>query len=164
MNERESDSSATALFAGTLVEIRPLAAADHDAWMPLWRGYQAFYKTDIAPEVSAVTWSRLLDPEEPMGGALAWQVGKAVGMVHHIRHRSCWTVGDYIYLQDLFVNPETRGHGIGRRLIEYVYALARGTGCARVHWLTHDTNTHAMLLYDRIAEKSGFVQYRYAIK
>jgi GNAT superfamily N-acetyltransferase len=67
-------------------------------------------------------------------------------------------------LQDLFVSPGARGAGVGRRLIEYVYELARGAGCARVHWLTHESNTDAMLLYDRIAERSGFVQYRRAIK
>jgi GNAT superfamily N-acetyltransferase len=146
------------------IEIRALTEQDHDAWLPLWRGYQSFYKTDIAPEVSAITWSRLLDPQEPMGAALAWDTTTAVGLVHHIRHRSCWTTGDYIYLQDLFVSPEARGTGIGRKLIEYVYALARAQGCARVHWLTHESNTDAMLLYDRIAERSGFVQYRRAIK
>ena len=64
---------------------------------------------------------------------------RAVGLVHHVRHRSCWTIGDYIYLQDLFVSPEVRGAGIGRRLIEYVYGLARAQGCSRVHWLTHET-------------------------
>ncbi len=88
----------------------------------------------------------------------------AVGMVHHIRHRSCWTIGDYLYLQDLFVSPAARGTGIGRKLIEYVYQLAAAQGCSRVHWLTHETNADAMLLYDRIAERSGFVQYRRSIK
>jgi len=146
------------------VRILPLSEHQRAAWLPLWRGYQAFYKTDIAPEVSAVTWSRLLDPREPMGAALAWDGEAAVGLVHHIRHRSCWTIGDYVYLQDLFVSPEARGRGVGRKLIEYVYELARAQGCARVHWLTHETNTDAMLLYDRIAERSGFVQYRRAIK
>jgi GNAT superfamily N-acetyltransferase len=146
------------------IQILPLGKDHHSAWLPLWRGYQAFYKTDIAPEVSAVTWSRLLDPAEPMGAALAWDGPAAVGLVHHIRHRSCWTVGDYVYLQDLFVSPEARGSGIGRKLIEYVYGVARDAGCARVHWLTHESNTDAMLLYDRIAERSGFVQYRRAIK
>jgi GNAT superfamily N-acetyltransferase len=106
----------------------------------------------------------LLDPKEPMGGALAWDGPTAVGLVHHIRHRSCWTIGDYVYLQDLFVSPDARGAGIGRKLIEHVYELARDRGCARVHWLTHETNTDAMLLYDRIAERSGFVQYRRTIK
>ncbi|HEX7389886.1 MAG TPA: GNAT family N-acetyltransferase [Acidiphilium sp.] len=145
----------------TGIEIRPLRHEDHDAWLPLWRGYQAFYKTDIPAEVSAVTWARLLDPAEPMGGALAWNGDAAVGMVHHIRHRSCWTAGDYCYLQDLFAAPAVRGKGVGRKLIEHVYAVAARDGCARVYWLTHETNTTAMQLYDRIAERSGFVQYRH---
>ena len=146
------------------IQIRPLAARQRAEWLPLWRGYQAFYKTDIAPEVSNITWSRLLDPGEPMGGALAWVGSAAVGLVHHIRHRSCWTIGDYLYLQDLFVSPDARGAGVGRKLIEHVYEIARAAGCARVHWLTHESNTDAMMLYDRIAERSGFVQYRRAIQ
>jgi len=146
------------------IELRALTPADHAAWLPLWRGYQAFYKVDIPADVSAVTWSRLNDPAEPMGGALAWSGTTAIGLVHHIRHRSCWTVGDYCYLQDLYVAPEARGRRVGRRLIEYVYALARAQGLNRVHWLTHETNTDAMLLYDRIADRSGFVQYRHLIK
>ena len=145
-------------------EILPVAAHQHALWLPLWRGYQSFYRTDIPEEVSAVTWERLLDPAEPIGGALAWHGGNAIGLVHHIRHRSCWTVGDYLYLQDLFVIPAARGSGIGRKLIEYVYQLAATEGCARVHWLTHETNREAMLLYDRMAERSGFVQYRRSIK
>jgi len=83
-----------------------------------------------------------------------------VGLVHHIRHRSCWTTGDYCYLQDLFVSPALRGSGIGRKLIEHVYAEASRAGCARVYWLTHETNATAIRLYDRVAERSGFVQYR----
>lgn len=142
------------------VQIRPLTTADHAAWLPLWRGYQAFYKVDIPAEVSAITWARLLDTAEPMAGALAWDGSTAVGLAHLIRHRSCWTVGDYIYLQDLFVAEAVRGRGIGRCLIEHVYEVARAHGCPRVHWLTQETNTDAMLLYDRIAERSGFIQYR----
>lgn len=142
------------------VTIRPLAPTDQAAWWPLWRGYQAFYEVAIADGVSAVTWNRLLEPAEPMGGALAWDGERAVGLVHHIRHRSCWTIGDYVYLQDLFVAEGTRGSGIGRALIEHVCDAARAQGCSRVHWLTHETNTDAMKLYDRIAERSGFVQYR----
>jgi GNAT superfamily N-acetyltransferase len=142
------------------IHIHPLRPDDHAAWLPLWRGYQSFYEVDIPPEVSAVTWKRLLDPAEPMAGALAWSGPEAVGLVHHIRHRSCWTVGDYCYLQDLFVALGGRGAGIGRKLIEHVYAVAERDGCARVHWLTHETNATAMLLYDRIAQRSGFVQYR----
>ncbi|MDT4825556.1 Acetyltransferase (GNAT) family protein [compost metagenome] len=95
-----------------------------------------------------------------MHAALAWQDGKAVGMVHWIFHRSCWTTGDYCYLQDLFVAEGLRGGGIGRQLIEHVYGAARAAGASRVHWLTHETNEVAMRLYDDIADRPGFVQYR----
>jgi len=146
------------------IRVRAVQAADFDAWLPLWRGYQAFYKADIPEETTRVTWSRFLDPVEPMDAALAFDGDKAVGLVHWIRHRSCWTVGNYCYLQDLFVAPGQRGTGIGRTLIEHVYGEAKVADCSRVHWLTHETNTDAMTLYDRIAERSGFVQYRKIFK
>jgi GNAT superfamily N-acetyltransferase len=143
--------------------IRPLVREDFAVWLPLWRGYQAFYQVDIPQDVTAVTFDRLLDPAEPMAGALAWAGDRAVGMVHHIRHRSCWTVGDYCYLQDLFTASDVRGAGIGRKLIEYVYRVAKEQGCARVYWLTQETNDVAMKLYDRIADKPGFIQYRHIL-
>ena len=142
------------------VTIRPASDGDVDAWLPLWRGYQAFYKTDIPHETTLSTWQRLLAPEEPMHVALAESGGAVVGFVHFIEHRSCWTTGDYMYLQDLFVQPAQRGLGVGRALIEHVYADAAARGCSRVWWLTHETNTDAMVLYDRIASRSGFLQYR----
>ncbi len=142
------------------VEIRPASAADHEAWMPLWQAYQRFYMTSIPAETSERTWQRFLDASEPMHAALAWYEGEAIGLVHWIYHRSCWTTGDSCYLQDLFVAKTVRDSGVGRRLIEHVYAEAQRAGCARVHWLTHETNTTAMRLYERIAERSGFVQYR----
>ena len=144
----------------TAVTLRAATAADFDAWLLLWQGYQTFYKTSIAPEVTRTTWARLLDPAEPMQCTLAVLDGRAVGLVHTISHRSCWTTGNYRYLQDLFVDPAARGRGIGRRLIERVYAEAQADGCSRVWWLTHETNRDAMLLYDQVAERSGFVQYR----
>ena len=141
-------------------DIRAVTEADFDAWLPLWKGYQDFYRVDIAEDVTRTTWRRFLDPAEPMYAALAWEAGRAVGMVHWILHRSCWTAGDYCYLQDLFVAADVRGRGCGRALSEHVYACARAAGASRVHWLTHETNRDAMLLYDRIAERSRFVQYR----
>jgi GNAT superfamily N-acetyltransferase len=142
------------------IEIRAITSGNKAQWYSLWRGYQAFYKTDIAEAVSDMTWNRLLDPAEPMGAALAWDGDKAIGLVHHIQHRSCWTIGDYCYLQDLFVAEDARGCGVGRKLIEYVYAYAKSKGCSRVHWLTHESNTDAMELYNNIASRSGFLQYR----
>ena len=142
------------------LQIRPISAADHAAWLPLWQGYQRFYNAEIAAETSALTWQRFLDPAEPMFAALAWQDGVAVGLVHWIFHRSCWTVSDYCYLQDLYVAETVRGGGVGRALIEQVYAAAQAYGANRVHWLTQEDNTQARQLYDRIASRSGFIQYR----
>ena len=142
------------------LQIRPVSAADHAAWLPLWQGYQRFYNAEIASEVSTLTWQRFLDPTEPMFAALAWQDGVAVGLVHWIFHRSCWTVSDYCYLQDLYVAETVRGGGVGRALIEQVYAAAQAYGANRVHWLTQEDNAQARQLYDRIASRSGFIQYR----
>lgn len=142
------------------VEIRLFTPQDKAAWLPLWKGYQSFYKTSIADDVSDTSWERLLDAQEPMACAFVWLNGEAVGFVHYIRHRSTWAKGDYCYLQDLYVNPEIRGKGFGRALIEHVYHAAEKEGCSRVYWLTHETNSDAMVLYDRVADKSGFIQYR----
>ena len=84
-------------------------------------------------------------------------------MVHFIYHRSNWSIENSCYLQDLLVAPETRGTGVGRQLIEFVYATAKADGCNKVHWLTHETNATAIQLYERIAERPGFIQFRKAI-
>ena len=105
-------------------EIRPIVAADFDAWLPLWKGYQDFYRVSIDDAVTRNTWARFLDPAEPVHAALAYESGRAIGMVHWIYHRSTWTAGDYCYLQDLYVDQDARGTGAGRKLIEHVYAEA----------------------------------------
>jgi GNAT superfamily N-acetyltransferase len=143
--------------------IRVALESDYENWLPLWKGYQSFYKTDIPDATTAMTWSRFHDPQEPMHCAVAEIDTKLVGLVHFIRHRSCWTPGDYVYLQDLFVEPGSRGGGVGRALIEYVYVAAAEFGASRVWWLTHESNADAMSLYDQIAERSGFIQYRKGI-
>ncbi|WP_460155301.1 N-acetyltransferase family protein [Pseudomonas sp. S2_H10] len=145
------------------IDIRQVTAADHAAWLPLWQAYLRFYNTELADAVSQSTWQRMLDPNEPTLAALAWADGKAVGMVHFIYHRSNWAIENSCYLQDLLVVPETRGTGVGRQLIEFVYATAKADGCNKVHWLTHETNATAIQLYERIAERPGFIQFRKAI-
>lgn len=147
-------------MSSTALVIRPLDAADHAAWLPLWQAYQRFYNTELPAATSAVTWQRFLDPAEPMHAAMAWRAGVAVGLVHWIFHRSSWTPGDYCYLQDLYVAEGQRGGGIGRALIGHVSAQAVAAGASRVHWLTQETNYPGRQLYDRLAERSGFIQYR----
>ncbi|QXH51500.1 GNAT family N-acetyltransferase [Pseudomonas fakonensis] len=142
------------------ITLRPVNAQDHAAWLALWQAYLRFYQTELAEAVSLSTWQRLLDPNEPTHSTLAWVDGKAVGMVNFIYHRSNWSIESSCYLQDLYVDSEVRGHGIGRQLIEHVYATAKTDGCIKVHWLTHETNATAISLYEQVAERPGFIQFR----
>ena len=145
---------------GHAIEIRPVRPDERDAWEPLWSGYLTFYETAVAPEVTDTTWKRLHDPAEPMHVLGAYIDGALIGIVHYLFHRSTWTVGDYCYLQDLFTTPEARGLGAGRALIEAVTERAREAGASRVYWLTHEANATARFLYDRVADRPGFIQYR----
>lgn len=144
-------------------EIRLVTAEDHAAWLPLWQAYLRFYNTELPDAVSQSTWQRLLDEREPTHAALAWKGDTAVGLVHFIYHRSNWSIENSCYLQDLLVTQQSRGTGVGRQLIEFVYATAKADGCCKVHWLTHETNATAIQLYERIAERPGFIQFRKAL-
>ncbi|HMO58871.1 MAG TPA: GNAT family N-acetyltransferase [Roseiflexaceae bacterium] len=141
--------------------IRLLVPHDYTAWEPLWQGYQTFYHVDLGPEVTSLTWQRFHDPAEPMFALGAFDGETLVGFSHYLFHRTCWAIGPTCYLQDLFTAPAARGQGVGRALIEAVAAAARTAGAARLYWLTHESNTTAMRLYDRVAVRSGFVQYRH---
>jgi GNAT superfamily N-acetyltransferase len=140
--------------------IRPFHMEDREAWEPLWQGYLTFYESSLTPEVTDATWGRLLDPSEPMHGLAALLDGAIVGIVHYLYHRSTWTIGNYCYLQDLFASEKARNRGVGRGLIEAVYEKAKADGASRVYWLTHEANTSARALYDKVAARSGFIQYR----
>lgn len=115
------------------IQVRAARRDEFDVWTSLWRGCQAFYQVHITDEVSPLTWHRYFD------------------------------VADPTHCDLIEVDGVVRAQGLGRRLIEHVYAQAKVRGCARVHWLTHETHVDAMKLYDRIADKPGFVQCRKAI-
>lgn len=142
------------------VVIRTIEPADRAIWDDLWGQYQVFYKTKIADETSDITFNRLFDPSVPMNGLVAEVDGKVVGIVNYIFHYSTWTVGPYCYLQDLYTSADARGRGVATKLIEAVYEKAQTHGAARVYWLTHETNDVAIKLYEKVADKSGFIQFR----
>lgn len=141
--------------------IRPLEAGDHDAWRVLWTGYLEFYGATVPEQVYQTTWARLLgnEPYDP-SGLLALTGGTPVGLVHYLFHRHCWKVENVCYLQDLYADPSVRGTGVGRALIEAVYARADAAGCASVYWMTQDFNATARRLYDRVATLTPFVKYQ----
>ncbi len=144
--------------------VRELQPDDFLMWKPLWDGYNAFYgrsgETALCDVITNRTWARFFDAYEPLYALVAERDGELVGTVHYLLHRTTIALTSNCYLQDLFTREEARGQGVGRALINEVYRRAQLMGCARVYWQTHETNTHAMKLYDKVADKSGFIVYR----
>ena len=142
--------------------IRDLRQEDCPGWETLWAGYLTFYKSTLTPEVTNTTFARFLDPNEPMFSLVAEDEATQdlIGMVNCVIHRSTWSEQNYCYLGDLFTSPPARNRGVGRALIEAVYARADELGLPRVYWMTHETNETARKLYDQVAQNSGFIQYR----
>lgn len=143
------------------LNIRPLAQSDEADWRRLWTAYLEFYESQVSEEVYQTTFERLIDPARSnQCAALAVLNGTPVGLVHWIYHPHNWKVEDVIYLQDLYADPSVRGKGLGRALIEHVYDFADQGETPTVYWTTQEFNTTARQLYDRIAAKTDFVQYK----
>ena len=140
--------------------IRPAVAADKSQWLILWQGYLDFYKTTLSSEQSELTWNRIMDADFNMKCAVAEEAGKVIGFVTYNVQNSTWSANGHCYLEDLFVDPTTRGSGIGRSLIDYVKAFAVENECSRLYWNTDEDNVVARKLYDTYVLESGKRQYR----
>ncbi|HPG89755.1 MAG TPA: GNAT family N-acetyltransferase [Hyphomicrobium sp.] len=143
------------------IRTRALQPGDEKRWRELFNGYVAFYEADVPGDVIDVTWKRVLAGADGMYGAVAESdAGVIAGFAVCVFHRSSWSQTWYCYLEDLFVDPAARGHGVGRALIDAVYAEADARGASRTYWVTAGNNATARQLYDSVAELSPFVQYR----
>lgn len=141
--------------------IRPLAHADRAQWNTLWQGYLTFYESVVPEAVTDLTWQRILDPEAPIHAfCAAASEGKLLGFVHYLFHPVTWAAGPRCYLEDLFTGADARGQGVGRALIEAVYAAADQRGADQVYWLTQESNATARKLYDQVAKVTPFIKYR----
>ncbi len=140
--------------------IRDATPGDEAAFRGLWAQYLAFYKVDLAPEVTDATWARLMDPASPVKARLAVVDGQVMGFAIHMHHPSTWVMTEDAYLEDLFVTDAARGQGLGRALIDDLIALARAKGWARLYWHTNEANTRARALYDQYVASDGHIRYR----
>jgi len=140
--------------------IRDATAADEAAWRRLWDQYLAFYKVELADDVTAHTWARILEPSSRVAMRVAEVDGLLAGFaIHHI-HDSTWVKTPDCYLEDLFLDTTYRGQGIGRALIDDLIAIARAKGWSRLYWHTDRDNATARKLYDTYAPEDGHVRYR----
>ena len=139
--------------------VRPLEARDFDAWLPLWAGYNSFYRNEVTAEVTESTFRRLDAGADGFFGLIAEKDGGLVGLAHAIFHPSTWTTRSYCYLEDLFVARQHRGSGAARALIEGVYAEADRRDADSVYWHTQSYNARARSLYDQVGRSTSFVVY-----
>jgi len=148
---------------GISLNIRGLRADDKAQWHDLWRQYLAFYETELPARTYDLTFQRMLaeDPNE-FHALVADHDGRLVGLTHFLFHRHGWKEERVCYLQDLFAAPDLRGRGIGRQLMEAVYAAADAEGAPSVYWLTQEFNHTARDLYDRIGVLTPFIKYQRA--
>jgi GNAT superfamily N-acetyltransferase len=144
------------------IRIRSLETRDKPEWLTLFKGYIAFYKATVADDIIEATWQRMIagEPDFHIGLVAVNDEDRPVGIAHILFHRSTWSATHYCYLEDLYVAPNLRAGGIGRALIEAVYREADARGCSRTYWMTQEFNYRARGLYDQMATKTPFVQYR----
>ena len=141
--------------------IAPIQPADRPRWEKLWSEYQRFYEVELPPAVTESLWERFQTGRIRGLGARD-QAGHLVGIVHFLFHEDSWSTAPACYLQDLYVDAKARGTGCARQLIEAVADAARAAQANDPYWLTHETNTVARQLYDRIGKNLGFIQYLYS--
>lgn len=142
------------------IRVRLLEARDKGDWLVLFRDYIAFYRASVPDDVIELTWTRLMEASAMVGLIAADADGRNVGIALLVFHPSTWSPTTYCYLEDLYVAPAARGRGVGRSLIEAVYAAADARGATRTYWVTEADNAAARRLYDTLATRAPFVQYR----
>lgn len=140
--------------------VTPVKREDYDQWLPYWKSYQEFYKVQLDDDVTATAWKRFFDEDTPVYCAVAREGETILGFAHYLFHNSTWGINNHCYLEDLFVNPATRGKHIGKKLIEYVKEKAQENNSDRLYWHTQETNKTAQRLYDWVAQKPGVIEYR----
>lgn len=141
--------------------IRDAVGTDKAQWEQMWLGYQEFYEVDLSATTQN-TWERLMAPssEGPFCLVCEGDDGALIGFTTYLFHGNTWQPEPKCYLGDLFTNPDIRGKGVGRGLIEAVYAKADAHGCASVYWLTQDFNEAGRRLYDKVATLTPFIKYQ----
>lgn len=147
--------------------IREAAREDFDQWLRLWDGYNLFYgragPTALPAHVTDTTWRRFFDADEPMHALVAEAQGALVGLAHYLFHRTTTSAAPACYLRDLYTSQAARGRGVATALIDRVCNEAGCAGSPSLYWQTHETNHVARKLYDKLAQRSGFIVYQRSV-
>ena len=141
------------------VVVRPAHVRDEARWRELFDAYTRFYEREPDDAIARHAWARIHDARSPVYAAVAEVDGRVVGIANYLLHESTGSLQPVCYLQDLFVDPDVRGGGVGRHLIDWLVAEMKAKRWSRLYWSTRDTNYRARALYDQYTPHSGFLRY-----
>jgi GNAT superfamily N-acetyltransferase len=145
------------------IQVRDAVAADEAAWRRLWSGYLTFYNEPLADSITDRTWARIIDPANPLFARVAVRDGAIVGFANCVLHEGTWGTTPVCYLEDLYVDADVRGGGIGSALLDDLLRLREERGWHYLYWVTHLNNHTARRLYDRYVQADNFVRYRIGV-
>ena len=132
-------------------------------WEKLWLAYLTFYKTELAESLTDLLWQRIHDCQHETRCYVVENHSTAslVGFAHYFPHTDTWSALPVVYLNDLFLHPNSRGAGLGRALIQQIVADGKESGWGEIYWHTAEKNHQARILYDKVTGGAdGFVSYR----
>jgi GNAT superfamily N-acetyltransferase len=139
------------------LDLRSIHIDDHARWLELYEAYLRFYEATPVPDSIQLVWDRLISGEiRSLAASVNGEIG---GIAHFHIQTSTWADSGHLYLEDLFVEPASRGQGIGRALIAAVESIAKQENCGEMYWMTREGNRTARALYDSLATASDFVRY-----
>lgn len=143
-----------------MITIRAAQAHDKAQWAELWQAYLRFCESELANDITELTWQRILDPTSSIAAWVAEVDNDLAGFSVCVVHAGTWTRTPICYLEDLFVGNTHRGRGVGRALLIHLVEHANKVGWSRVYWHTKNDNAVARRLYDSFTQADTLVRYR----
>jgi ribosomal protein S18 acetylase RimI-like enzyme len=139
--------------------VRRIEARDQARWRELWDGYTRFYEREPSEGITQYTWARIMDPASPVHAIVAERNEEVIGMANYVIHENASALTPSCYLQDLYVDPQKRGAGVGQALIDWLVREMKTQGWSSLYWNTRENNYRARGLYDKYTPHSGFLRY-----
>jgi GNAT superfamily N-acetyltransferase len=138
-----------------------VAPQEYEELLPMIAAYQRFYEApEIDEDRNREFFRRFLAPSEVGMLLAAREDGRLVGYACLYWHFTSIGARETVLMNDLFTDPDERGRGIGRALIEASADVARQRGAAYLEWATAPDNHTAQRLYDSMtSERSEWVEY-----
>jgi ribosomal protein S18 acetylase RimI-like enzyme len=142
------------------VTVRRVEDNEFFTWLDLYAGYGEFYEQPVTDEKALLVWSWISDPENPLEAYFALdEEGTPIGLAHVREFVRPLDASKGLYLDDLFVAPDSRGAGAGSALLEALRDAAKERGLSVVRWITAKDNETARRLYERFAQETTWVTY-----